>query len=47
MVSAGPTPGSTPTAVPSVTPTKPHMRFVSVSATENPSSSAFSASMRA
>ncbi len=27
-VSAGPTPGSTPIAVPSVTPTKPHSRFV-------------------
>ena len=27
MVSAGPTPGSTPMAVPSVTPTKPHIRF--------------------
>ena len=27
MVSAGPTPGSTPMAVPSVTPTNPHIRF--------------------
>ena len=36
MVSAGPTPGSTPTAVPRVTPSNPHLRLVSVSATAKP-----------
>jgi hypothetical protein len=36
MVSAGPTPGSTPIAVPSVTPRKPHIRFFNVSATAKP-----------
>ena len=40
-VSAGPTPGSTPTNVPSVTPMKPHIRFIGCSATPNPASSAF------
>src|SRR6185503_2940698 len=44
-VSAGPTPGSTPTKVPSVTPMKPHSRFMGCSATAKPCSSACSASM--
>ena len=35
-VSAGPMPGSTPTAVPSVTPTSAHTRFASVSALAKP-----------
>src|SRR3712207_1781578 len=38
-VSAGPMPGSTPTAVPMVTPTSAHSRFPGVSAAANPSSS--------
>ncbi len=36
IVNAGPTPGSTPMAVPSVTPRNPHIRFVTVSATAKP-----------
>src|SRR5688572_18587373 len=44
-VSAGPTPGSTPTKVPSVTPMKPHIRFIGCSATPKPAISAFRASM--
>src|SRR5688572_1723828 len=43
-VSAGPTPGRTPTNVPSVTPMKPHSRLIGFSATPNPASSASSAS---
>src|SRR4051812_46317293 len=43
-VSAGPTPGSTPTKVPSVTPTSPHSRFIGCSATLKPCISALSAS---
>ena len=35
-VTAGPTPGRTPTAVPSVTPTSAHIRFCAVSATAKP-----------
>src|SRR6185436_20833772 len=44
-VSAGPTPGSTPTNVPSVTPMNPHSRFIGFSATPNPASSASKASI--
>src|SRR5688572_8246486 len=44
-VSAGPTPGSTPTKVPSVTPMRPHSRFMGCSATAKPCSSACSASI--
>src|SRR5687768_2996404 len=44
-VRAGPTPGSTPTNVPSVTPTKPHIRFIGCSATPKPAIKAFSASI--
>src|SRR5262245_3978777 len=44
-VSAGPTPGSTPTNVPSVTPMKPHSRFIGCSATLKPCIRAFSASI--
>src|SRR5688572_11647434 len=43
-VSAGPTPGSTPTKVPSVTPMKPHSRFIGCSATPKPAIRALSAS---
>src|SRR5512137_1704178 len=43
-VSAGPTPGSTPIAVPSVTPTKPQNRLIGASATPKPASSALSVS---
>ncbi len=45
MVNAGPTPGSTPMAVPSVTPTNPHIRFLIVSATAKPDISALKASI--
>src|SRR3712207_1623783 len=38
-VSAGPMPGSTPTAVPMVTPTKAHSRLAGVSASPKPCSS--------
>src|SRR5512134_3941247 len=44
-VSAGPTPGSTPTSVPQVTPIRPHIRFIGCSATPNPEASAFSVSI--
>src|SRR5215510_5830870 len=47
MVSAGPSPGSTPIAVPSVVPTRHHNRFVGVSATEKPLRSCENASMSA
>src|SRR5688500_19370874 len=43
-VSAGPTPGSTPTKVPGVTPMKPHSRFIGCSATPKPAIRALSAS---
>src|SRR3954470_14536022 len=36
MVSAGPRPGSTPIAVPSVVPTRHHIRLVGVNATAKP-----------
>src|ERR1700712_2607909 len=36
MVSAGPRPGSTPMAVPSVVPSRHHIRFIGVKATEKP-----------
>src|SRR5262245_40350398 len=45
MVSAGPSPGSTPIAVPSVVPTRHHSRFIGVSATAKPLSSWANASM--
>src|SRR5215467_3684653 len=45
MVSAGPSPGSTPIAVPSVVPTRHHSRFIGVSATAKPLSSWAKASM--
>ena len=45
-VSAGPTPGSTPTKVPSVTPMKPHIRFIGCSATPKPAIRALSASIQ-
>src|SRR5262252_4180073 len=47
MVSAGPSPGSTPIAVPSVVPTRHHNRFVGVSATAKPLRSCENASMSA
>src|SRR5262249_47775429 len=36
MVSAGPSPGSTPIAVPRVVPTRHHIRFIGVNATAKP-----------
>src|SRR5262245_37679051 len=45
MVSAGPRPGRTPIAVPSVVPTRHHTRFIGVSATANPFKSCAKASM--
>src|SRR5215510_4906987 len=45
MVSAGPSPGSTPIAVPSVVPTRHHIRFIGVTATAKPLSSWEKASM--
>src|SRR4030095_14869337 len=45
IVSAGPTPGSTPIAVPSVTTTNPHTRLTGVSATAKPASNAEKVSM--
>src|SRR5262245_57169438 len=45
MVSAGPRPGSTPMAVPSVVPTRHHTRLIGVSATANPCISWEKASM--
>src|SRR5262245_15032806 len=47
MVRAGPSPGSTPMAVPSVVPTRHHSRFIGVSATLNPSMSCGKASISA
>src|ERR1700751_3737471 len=47
MVSAGPRPGRTPIAVPSVVPTRHHRRFIGVSATAKPLSSCGKASMSA
>src|SRR6516164_7927369 len=47
MVSAGPRPGRTPIAVPSVVPTRHHRRFIGVSATEKPLRSCENASMSA
>src|SRR5215813_7193965 len=47
MVSAGPSPGSTPIAVPSVVPTRHHSRFIGVSATAKPLRSCENASMSA
>src|SRR5262245_39335677 len=47
MVSAGPSPGSTPMAVPSVVPTRHHSRFIGVSATAKPLSNCEKASMSA
>src|SRR5262245_57720764 len=44
-VSAGPTPGSTPTNVPIVTPMKPQSRLIGVSATPNPVASDASVSI--
>jgi hypothetical protein len=44
-VRAGPIPGSTPTAVPSVTPAKAHRRCANVRALANPSLSAWSVSI--
>ena len=44
-VSAGPTPGSTPIAVPSVTPMKPHSRLFGASATPKPVKSALRVSV--
>jgi hypothetical protein len=44
-VRAGPTPGSTPTKVPSVTPMNPHIRFIGCSATPNPAIRALNASI--
>src|SRR5688572_25613288 len=43
-VSAGPTPGSTPTNVPSVTPINPHIRFIGCRATPKPAIRAWNAS---
>src|SRR6266567_9387287 len=45
MVSAGPRPGRTPIAVPSVVPTRHHKRFIGVSATAKPLRSWEKASM--
>src|SRR5687768_10072480 len=45
-VSAGPTPGRTPTSVPNVTPMNPHIRFTGFRATAKPASSASKASIR-
>ena len=47
MVSAGPSPGSTPIAVPSVAPTRHHSRLIGVSATAKPLRSCEKASMSA
>src|SRR5215471_9844871 len=47
MVSAGPRPGRTPIAVPSVVPTKHHRRFIGVSATAKPLRSCEKASISA
>src|SRR5438045_1362191 len=47
MVSAGPSPGRTPIAVPSVVPTRHHRRFIGVSATAKPLRSSEKASISA
>src|SRR6476619_2143443 len=47
IVSAGPNPGRTPIAVPSVVPTRHHIRFTGVSATAKPLASCASVSMPA
>src|SRR6266511_3240022 len=47
MVSAGPSPGRTPIAVPKVVPTRHHRRFIGVSATAKPLRSCWKASMSA
>src|SRR5215210_9567881 len=47
MVRAGPRPGSTPIAVPSVVPTRHHIRLTGVSATAKPPSSCAKASISA
>src|SRR6185295_11306713 len=47
MVSAGPSPGRTPIAVPSVVPTRHHIRLTGVSATTKPLRSCAKASMSA
>src|SRR5262245_29752787 len=45
MVSAGPSPGRTPIAVPNVVPTRHHRRFIGVSATAKPLRSSENASI--
>src|SRR5215472_11512299 len=45
MVSAGPSPGRTPIAVPKVVPTRHHRRFIGVSATAKPLRSSENASI--
>src|SRR5438132_13916329 len=47
MASAGPRPGRTPIAVPSVVPTRHHRRFIGVSATAKPLRSCEKASISA
>src|SRR6476620_10788527 len=47
IVSAGPSPGRTPIAVPSVVPTRHHIRLMGVSATAKPLRSCEKASMSA
>src|SRR5258708_27115715 len=47
MVSAGPRPGRTPIAVPSVVPTRHHRRFIGASATAKPLRSCEKASISA
>src|SRR5262245_53489658 len=47
MVSAGPSPGRTPIAVPNVVPTRHHRRLIGVSATAKPLRSCGKASMSA
>src|SRR6476646_9588552 len=47
IVSAGPSPGRTPIAVPSVVPTRHHIRLIGVSATAKPLRSCEKASMSA
>src|SRR5215470_8231164 len=47
MVSAGPSPGRTPIAVPKVVPTRHHRRFIGVSATAKPLRSCEKASISA
>src|SRR5262249_24322128 len=47
IVSAGPKPGSTPMAIPSVVPTRHHIRLAGLSATAKPAISCENASMSA